>query len=582
MITWAKRVSGLSPETKRDLISRVNRMTEILTPETKEAFLEDLAAQRLGMTVTMNEAGKISELAKTVMDKKIIMDAGGDRMEYGRARVAFGNYVSELKTAAKKRTVTETLKDPLKILSEVAGAAKATKASMDNSAIFRQGWKTLWTNPMVWQKNARRSFVDLVQTLGGKPVMDELNADAVSRPTHELAKKAKLAIGTLEEEFPSVLPEKVPVVGRLYKASEVAFTAFVYRQRLDIFDKYIDVAERSGVDLTDKDELRSIGKLVNSLTGRGALGRLEPVADVVNNVFFSPRLLKSHIDTLLLHPTDAGFSPFARKQAASNILKIISGTAMVLLVANAMLPDSVEDDPRSVDFGKIRVGNTRFDVTGGMGSLVTLASRLITMSTKASTTGLVTELNVDDFGSRTGLDVVYDFFENKLSPAASLIKTLLEGKDWEGDKPTIEGELDNLFTPIIITNYFELKDDPKSADIMLAMIAEGLGISANTYSIKANWENSTSKELQQFKEKVGDKRFKEANDEYNKRFNDWFLDISKDPRYRKLPMEERQEVMTKKKSEIKKDIFKQYNFKYKRATEASDNEVKTLIKELVK
>ena len=57
----------------------------------KKAFLEDLVAHKLRTRVSIEQANKISELAKLTADKKAAMEQGGDRMEYGRAAVAFGN-----------------------------------------------------------------------------------------------------------------------------------------------------------------------------------------------------------------------------------------------------------------------------------------------------------------------------------------------------------------------------------------------------------------------------------------------------------------------------------------------------------
>ena len=257
-----------------------------------------------------------------------------------------------------------------------------------------------------------------------------------------------------------------------------------------MFDKYIDIAQRSGVELSEQ-ELKSIGGLVNSLTGRANLGRLEPVADVINNVFFSPRMLKSQFDTLGGHVvTGAGGSNFVRKQAAINLLKTISGTAAVLTIANAIAPDSVDFDPRSANFGKIRVGDTRFDVTGGAGSIAVLAARMATQSTKSSTSGKITPLNEKDksgkakFGATTGTDVVYNFFENKLSPVASVIKHLIEDQTFEGTKPTITSELKNLYAPLPITNAWETYKNPNAAPLLLTILADFVGIGANTYSEK--------------------------------------------------------------------------------------------------
>jgi len=494
MVSWAKKVLGENTPAGKDIISKIERMDKILSPSEEKAFLEDLASQKLGTHITYDEASKITDLSKKIEETKAALDKGGDRMEYGRAVVNLQNYVADLKGEANKFSLAELRNTPgkafVKGVSEVAGNAKAIKASMDNSAIFRQGWKTLLTNPNTWQKNARQSFVDLVKTFGKDEVMKEVHADIVSRPNYDLMKKAKLDVGVTEEAFPTALPEKIPFLGRVYKASENAFTAFVQRTRADVFDKYIDIAKKTGVELSDN-ELQSIGKMVNSLTGRGSLGKAEPIAGVVNNVFFSPRALKAHVDTLIQPLTGAGGSSFVRKQAAINLLKIVGGTAAILGTAKALKPGSVEFDPRSADFGKIRIKDTRFDVTGGMASLITVVSRLLTLSSKSSTTGKITPLNASDkngnlaYGAKTGLDVLVDFSENKLSPAAAVLKDLwLEGHDFEGKKPSVLGEAKNLFVPLPVTTYLELKNNPNSANILLSMIADALGISTNTYSPK--------------------------------------------------------------------------------------------------
>lgn len=569
MINWAKQVAGMKPAAMRDIISKVNRMSEVLTPETEKAFLADLAEQRLGMSVTMEEASHIAELAKIVEEKKTAMQNGGDRMEYGAARVAFAKYVNELTAEAAKTTVSDIVKHPIssipKMISDIAGVAKSVKASFDNSFWGRQGFKTLFTHPKIWAKNAAQSFADIVNSLKGKDVMDAVKADIVSRENYDLMQRAKLATGTLEEAFPTHSPEKIPLFGRLYKASETAFTAAAYRMRADVFDKYIEIAKKSDVNLGDIKEVRSIGKLVNALTGRGDLGRLEGSAGItaLNNIFFSPRFLKSHIDSMISQPLGIGVESFARKQAAVNMVKVLAGTSAIITIANAIAPGSVELDPRSSDFGKIRVGNTRFDVTGGMASVATLAARLATMKSKSSTTGILSPLNSGAFGSQTGMDVVNNFFENKLSPAASIVKDLLKGQDFQGNPLTIQGELSNLFTPLPIATYAELQKDPQSANKLLAIMADSLGIAVSDYMPSKNWQTNAGVELKQFKEKVGLAEFKKANQTFNQQYNEWFAKTVTTEKYKALDDQQKKDALAKKQADIKDAIFKSYGFKYK-------------------
>ena len=570
LVTWAKNATGMKKAAKRDLVSRVERMDEaLLTPQSERAFLEDLAAQRLGFAVTMEEAGKIAELSQIVKEKESKRtESEGANLEYGQAVIAFNNYANGLKLEAEKRAIKlkEFFNNPggvtRQLIQQTAGTAKSLKSSLDNSAIFRQGWKTLWSNPIIWRRNASKTFSDITKRLvKNENIEDLVNAEIVSRDNFDIYRKARLAVGTIEEAFPSQLPEKIPGFKRLFLASQESYTAFLHRQRADIFDKTLEVAKENNVELNDE-ELRSIAKMVNSLTGRSDLGRLEPVADVVNNVLFSPRLWKSHIDTLLLHPlTGAGGSNFVRKRAAVNLLKMISGTATILLLANAFDDEAVDFDPRSANFGKIKVGNTRFDLTGGSGSVVTLIARQISGSVKSSTTGLITELNTGEFGSKTRFDVVIDHLTNKFSPATQAIKVVLEGEDFDGNKPTFQSMFSDLFLPLSIDNYIEMKNDPDSAPVLFGMILESLGIGANTYSAVQNWEKSTSSEMEQFKDKVGEEKFEEANAEFNKMVNDWLIEMRTNDRYLELSNDEKKEVVSAKRREFKNKVFRNNGFK---------------------
>src|ERR1039458_7094748 len=38
IINWAKKATGISPEAQRDIISRVNKMDEVLNPKTQDMF----------------------------------------------------------------------------------------------------------------------------------------------------------------------------------------------------------------------------------------------------------------------------------------------------------------------------------------------------------------------------------------------------------------------------------------------------------------------------------------------------------------------------------------------------------------
>lgn len=523
-VSWARKVLGENTPAGRDVISRIERMDQIFSAADEKAFLNDLAAKRLGTEVTFDEAKIIADLAKKIETGKADFEAGGDRIPYGLAMVNLRNYVGDLKTKADHLTLGDFKSNPFRSSGKFAWTAlqtaKAVKAAWDASAVFRPGVKVLMTHPKIWQNNARKMFQGIVDTYRDKEILDSLYADLLTRENalNGFYKTGKLDIGITEEAYPTDVPErltgflgkkleqtKVPIVskvvgravGKTYKASQDAYALFNNRTRADLFDMYVKVAEQSGVDF-DAENLEAIGRMVNSLVGRGRLGPLEPVAQYVNVPFFSPKMLKSHVDVLFepLSGGGGGFigqeagTNFVRKQAALNLLKIIGGTAAVLGLAALFDRDSVEPDPRSSDFGKIRVGDTRFDVTGGWSSIAILASRLATMKKKSSITGEVKEINERDkegklkFGTPTGKDLIYDFFENKQSPPFAVLSDILEGQTFAGEKPTLLTSLRDLYEPLPLGNIRELKNNPNSAPLLIAMIADGLGIATNTYSAK--------------------------------------------------------------------------------------------------
>ncbi len=504
MVTWAKQLTGISEAVKKDMISKIDRMKEILTPVTEKAFLADLVAKKLGVDVTLPEAKVIANSVKDIQVRRQAIPEDSpvrskERMEYGTAKVLLKEYLDALKLKDPRGRL-EKLKDwilnPGKIVVEIAGITKSLVATLDNSFFGRQGIKAFLTpftgGTVVWARNFIKSWGDIVKALVGRDPMIAIRADISSRPNALNGKydagKYDVAV-KFEEVFPSSVPGKIPIFGRVFKAAEAAFNGAALRMRADMADILIRRAERQGVDVLDPTEAGPMGKLVNSATGRGAIGGLEAIGGKLNVLIFSIKFFKSNLDFLSAHIFDKSFSPFARKQAAWNLLQVVSNVGLILFIAEQLWPGSVTWDPRSANFGKIKIGNTRFDVTGGMSSIVTLASRVIPTRHngewgfwfRSSVTGDIYRMNEQRFGARTVLDTIENFAENKLSPMAGIFRDIARGQNFQGEVPTVGNIALQALTPISTQTFFELRDDPNSADLLLSMILEGLGISANTY-----------------------------------------------------------------------------------------------------
>lgn len=517
MVTWAKKIAGLTPEAERSLVARVNKMTEILTPETEDAFLEDLAAHALGATVTMEEAGNITSLAQEVTEKKERMEAGPRRttlgkptkgeLEYGRALVAFDNYVNSVKLAAEKRTIaewgsdklTEYLENPFRVLGDALGfiaeTSREIRTSLDNSFIGKQG-RNLFFKGLTGDFKAGKAWMDvfvrshqiLWETFkgNGARIMDEIRAEIVSDPDYKLIRQGRVATSVIEEEAPTDWYKDIPYLGRPFEASHNAFTGSAHLLRYKTAKYYFQKARQVGTDLTDKTEVEAIGRLVNSLTGRGEFGKGQKPG-LLNNVFFSPGLLKADFDTLTAHLCDRKATPFVRKEAAKNLMRIIVAQALILAIADLIDDDSVEWDPRSVDWGKIVIGNTRFDIAGGIGVMIRLAARLAPLifyqdAYILKSNGRFERINTGGFGKRTGLDILEDFVENKAAPLAAVILAHLAGQyRYRDEKPTVAGDIRELLLPLSIEAARELRDDEESANFLISMMAEGYGVFTQTY-----------------------------------------------------------------------------------------------------
>lgn len=484
---WIRKMMAADTPAQKDLIAKVKGMKGVLTPKNEESFLAELAAKKLGTAVSYDEAKEIADLAADVETARAAMANGGDRLDYGRAVVALNKYVGGLKEDADRLTFSHLKAKPFSTaatavgrgLLAIGGNSKAILSSMDNSALLRQGLPTLLTHPSVWQSAARKSFVDLVKAFGSDQVIDEMHAEIISRPSYDLMQRAGLAVGVREEAFPESLPEKIPVIGRAFRASEAAYLGFQNRTRADLFELYMKVWQKAGVEM-DTQELKGIAAIVNAMTGRGYMGKLESSADLLNHMFFSPRNMAGKVHVLTANLMDPTATAFARKQAAINLAKIIGLSAVVLLLAKAVSPVSVELNPLSPTFGKIShktktqadvlLGTiadglgitvntykhhpTTFDMTGGSAAYVTLAARVANRISKAIGHPIVPD-------KRDTWNDITNFVENKYAPMPQTVKTVMQGRTFSGQKPTIGGIIENMVVPLPIQNAIELEQEQK-------------------------------------------------------------------------------------------------------------------------
>lgn len=426
---------------------------------------------------TIGEWDKIS--ARSGLVKLFSKEGGGvpTNQELQLLNEVFGDEL--ITTILSKRGKMDKFLDGV---SQAWNLPKSLMSSIDLSAPLRQG---------LFLIGKPKQFSDAVgtmfKTFSSDKALNALKENIVTRPTYPLMREFGLAItdtGTVlqgrEELFMSNWAEKIPVLGSGVKASNRGYVGFLNKLRADTFDDLYNHAKRQGLDPEANPKLmQDIAHFVNAATGRGSLKGvgLERAAVNLNTAFFSPRLIASRL-TLLNPGYYAQLHPLVRKEAVKNLLSL-AATGMTVLTLAKMGGAEVGSDPRSSDFGKIKVGDTRYDIWGGFQQYFVALSRIITGETVNSATGDVVGLG-EKYGSRTRKDIIVDVLENKYSPTMGYINRLLEGKDPAGQPYNILEQTQELLTPLTITGAKDIIQE-RGVGSLPMQIPALFGVGVQTY-----------------------------------------------------------------------------------------------------
>jgi hypothetical protein len=525
---WSKRMISefgerVSPYLK-ELFDRSNDMHEaglriandnarmdkrLRTYRTRQAGRETFEQERLRRAKEMVKAGKpIAELSVKPQRRKL---------ELGRQEVEANRRIEDLKReffemVAKDKRKHATGAEKAKMIGyEISAVPRALKASLDVSALRRQGGLFFASRPLTTLKTFGKTLSTIVPGARGERAFNNIMDDLKLRDNYKngsyneaklsLTGLSKEKLSNVEEMFASNVIDRIPVLKHLIRPSERAYTAFLNKLRAEVYDSMAkSVSKRPGGALTVA-EKRAIGNLVNVFTGRGSLpGRFEHAAVQFNQLFFAPRYVMSRFQAITGQPLWGKQMRGAKSARVAKVLgteyaRMIGGYMMqyALVAAFAQATgnrfgDMVNFDPRSVDFGKIKVGNTRIDPLAGLSQVSTLLGRVGT-GEMAAIGGEVRPIRGEQvpFGKPTGADIAMRFLRSKLAPIpAALWDRLLTGKTFAGEPvggwASIPQEAVNLLAPLSGNDIFQaLKEQGLTKESALF----GLGIfgdSVQTYS----------------------------------------------------------------------------------------------------
>ncbi len=361
---------------------------------------------------------------------------------------------------------------------ETLNVPRMLMTSMDVSAVLRQGGFIAFGHPV----RAAKAIGPMMRSLVSEQAAFNVMHDIENRPNAPLYDKSKLylakrdeGMNTQEEAFMSRLAGKIPGI----KQSERAYTTFLNKLRADSFDAMLANLSKDGRAPTHE-EAMAVANYVNIATGRGKVGGFENAAQGLNTFFFAARNLASRFQLIAGQPFYGGNAK-TRGMIAKEYSRFLIGAGVVYTLG-AAAGGTVEKDPRSSDFGKIKFGNTRMDPLAGLSQVSVLLSRLATGETK-SASGLVSPIRgpAVTYGHDDASGLVWRFLRSKLAPVPSAALNLATGKDVVGNKVTLGSTVAGMMIPLVGSDiYAAMKDQgvPRGAALSLLTL---FGMSMQTY-----------------------------------------------------------------------------------------------------
>lgn len=417
-------------------------------------------------------------------------------------------------------------KKALVALSETPAILRSLRTAFDFSAVLVQAGAPTLGHPL---KALRTWIPNMIRAAKSEEFYQQLDAGIRLHPLFGQARRDGLEIAEIdgkmskrEEMFAANILQKLPgIAGAGVRGSSRAYLAYINAVRMDSYASIY----RGKPGLVTEAEGKEIAKFVNVFTGRGDLATLDEAFDKAKRItnlgqqrksrFFSriadgsawvlwaPRLYLSRLQ-MLMSPlyyakSSEGKTAFIRKTVAKEMARWLAAEASVYMLVHLykeMSDDDeieVETDPRSSDFGKYRVGETRIDPWGGLAQFAVLLSRMATGETKTLSGEVVPIRGSEARYGNTGYDVATRFARGKFNPFASLVTDyLLAGQNVigesrelpksVGDTPRFAGEvLGNYFAPMLpLAIYQNLRDQGFSKGAAFSILS-AFGTSIQNY-----------------------------------------------------------------------------------------------------
>ena len=405
----------IQPKDAKALITRITNGPQYQSKVWDATKVENL------LQPVYNSAEKYSENVNTAMMLKDLLTVGEvpPPRFWEKIRPIYGNEFADglKKFSLQPLSVREKALDWLNM-------PRALLSSTDLSATLRQGLIMTITHPLQVPRAMLSQFKAFASEKLSQDMYDNLLSKDITKKFMRdfdgyIAPLSEKAGHLLKEEsFPSAIADKIPLIRR----SNRAFVTYLNEMRVASFEPAYNAMMAQGA--TDA-EIKSMAKFINLSSGRGELPAwLDKHSDILNTIFFSPRLQASRLELpSMLGKMLISDNPYMRKESVKALATFLGGGTALLTLLNATGAGKVEIDPRSADFGKIKIGDTRYDIWTGYLQYARFAVQLITGESK-SAYGNINKQGRDETAWR--------FLQSKASPAFGLVVDLLRGQNYQG------------------------------------------------------------------------------------------------------------------------------------------------------
>jgi len=377
------------------------------------------------------------------------------RLKAKEDRLKFDFEVAVERARLQARGASEKALD---MIADIGALPKSLNASMDLSAVLRQGSILSARHPDF----AVQSFVESLKQGKDNKRFEKWHQDLVNSDDYMIMKRSKLFLNepnakltAMEEAFASKIANSIPGVG----ASNRAYSAYLNIMRVKSFNAFRDMLMIKGYkgDALQK-ELTNYAKFINDATGRGSLKfgkyNLEMAAPMLNAFMFSPRFVSSRFNILIRHGLfGLANSPRARVATYRALAQygLAVSTSLYLLKQSGLA--EVTTDPLSSDFGKARFGDVTWDFMSGLQQPYVLINRLM-QGAYTNRRGERMELN--DGNNLTYNDLVVNYLKSKSSPTLSMALAAGSGKFYDGEKFELSKLPEKLLLPLIIQDLWKM------------------------------------------------------------------------------------------------------------------------------